>query len=916
MLSLKKSLLAVVLLVFIVSLFADRLVEFYIDWLWFGSQGLQSVMLTVVTAQYGFGILAGLLFFLVTFGPLKSAYSKTQHLPVVISDRIRREIPLMAFIAANLKPLIFFIPLGLSVMTGTVMAQEWDVIMMWLNKVPFNQFDPIFKKDYSFYLFALPLLSIAHAVFWEALFVLAIGLGIIYFFKRSVYAVPAWASFSPEARRSFSLLAMLAFLLLAFGYYLDRFYLLTKGTGVVAGVSFAAYYGRLPVLNLLIGLSILGAIISLLNVYKDGMRKVILVAVGLGIIHIGGSFYPVILKKFIVDPNELIKETPFIEHTIAGTRLAYGLADVESNELTGSASLTADIIRKNAPTTENIRLWDQEPLLESLAQIQEIRTYYKFVSADNDRYTINGTYRQTLLSPRELQSNSLPNRTWINEHLTFTHGYGLSLSPVNLVTQEGLPVLFVKDIPPHSSADLKVTRPEIYFGELTNEYVFVDTGTKEFDYPEGEKNVYKNYEGKGGVPVSSIVRKALLALRFKTMKILFAEDITSQSRVLMYRNITEMAEKVAPFLQLDHDPYLVISEGRLFWIYDAYTTSDQFPYSQKLPTERFGNYIRNSVKIVIDAYNGTMDFYVADPSDPIILTYCKIFPHLFKDLKTMPEDLRKHIRYPSDMFTIQTYIYATYHMSSPQVFYNKEDQWEIPRVDERIMQPYYTIMKLPNKDHEEYILMLPFTPRGKSNLSAWMVARSDAEHYGKLVVYAFPKQKLVYGPSQITARINQDAEISRLISLWDQRGSKVIQGTLLVIPIEESLIYVRPLYLKAETGNKIPELKRVIVGYEDQIAMEPTLEQALDKIFSGLQLIPKSDRGETPDIKTSVPETSATSEGKVVLKQSDYLKIKEYYQRALKSQQEIDSAVGNYKKELQTLGEILESADKPKEKTR
>jgi uncharacterized membrane protein (UPF0182 family) len=390
----------------------------------------------------------------------------------------------------------------------------------------------------------------------------------------------------------------------------------------------------------------------------------------------------------------------------------------------------------------------------------------------------------------------LPNRTWINEHLTFTHGYGVSLSPVNQVTPEGLPVLFIKDIPPQSEVDLKVERPEIYFGELSNDHVFVNTDTKEFDYPQGEKNVYKNYEGEGGFPVGSFVRKAILAARFKSLEILFSDDIHGESRVLMYRRIQDRVRMVAPFLELDRDPYLVVSEGRLLWMYDAYTVSDQFPYSKRIKLGSNDlNYIRNSVKIVIDAYEGSMKFYIADSEDPIILTYRKIFPDLFKDMNEMPEDLRKHIRYPEDLFSIQTWLYSVYHMKTAQVFYNKEDQWEVPIVDEEPMQPYYTIMKLPGKEKEEYILMLPFTPQGKSNLSAWMVARSDGEDYGKLIVYTFPKQKLVYGPNQIVARINQEAEVSRQISLWDQKGSRVMQGTLLVIPIEESLIYVRPLYL-------------------------------------------------------------------------------------------------------------------------
>ncbi len=889
------------------AMFAGKIVEFYFDLLWFRSQGLESVLWTIVGSQLGFGALIGAFFFLLTYGFLGSAFRKTQHLPVALTEEFRREMPFLDLIASNLKPLAFAVPLVLSLMAGFVAGQRWDIFLKFLNRVPFNQADPIFGLDYSFYLFTLPLLSMVKNILVEGLAVSAIGTGVVFFFKRSFYLGPRGPQLAPEARKTLSLLAGFASVLLAFIFYLDRYRLMTNGSGVVSGIGYADYHGRLPLLSLLVILSLLAAIVCFVNMFQQGLRKIALAGAVLGIAYLGGNFYPALLKKFVVDPNELIKETPFIEHTIAGTRLAYGLSNIETNVLTGAASLTSESVRKNAVTIENVRLWDQEPLLDTLGQIQEIRTYYQFAAVDNDRYTIDGTYRQTLLSPRELLSSSLPNRTWINEHLTFTHGYGVSLSPVNMVTPEGLPVLFIKDIPPRSVADLKVTRPEIYFGEIAHDYVFVDTGTKEFDYPEGEKNVYRNYEGTGGIPVGSFLRKVLMAVRFKTLKILFSEDIGGKSRVLMYRNIAEMAGKAAPFLQLDRDPYLVISkEGRLLWLYDAYTTSSNFPYSQKLPIQGFGNYVRNSVKIVIDAYEGTMNFYVADPADPVLLTYRAIFPGLFKDMKEMPADLRKHIRYPSDLFSIQTFIYATYHMTTPQVFYNKEDQWEIPQIDNRPMQPYYTIMKLPNKEHEEYILMLPFTPRGKSNLSAWMVARSDDEHYGTMAVYTFPKQKLIYGPNQIVARINQDAEISRMISLWDQRGSQVIQGNLLVIPIEESLIYVRPLYLKADAG-KIPELKRVIVGYEDQIAMEPTLEEALGKIFDGLQLPSRRERIEAATERPS-PAESPPAKGGITLSPPDYQRIKEYFQRAMKSQEELDKAMAGYRKELQSLGEILEGA--------
>ncbi len=904
----KKWLFILAGVVVIGSLFADKIIVFYIDLLWFEHLGFEAVLWTTVGAQLGLGLLMAVLFFAFTYFILRSIYNKTSHLPILLSDQVKRELPFLNLMASNLKPLILLGPLVIAAMTGFVMSQKWDTLLKFINAVPFDQVDPIFGRDYSFYLFHLPLWLLIKSVLWEGLVVVAIGVGLIYFFKRFVYLGPKGVVILPEARRILLLLAAFFFLLMAADFYFQRFGLLTDGNGTVTGIGYADDFGRLPLLVIMSWVAILGAVLSVLSIFAGGFKKVVFTAGGLAILFFGGNVYPTILQKLVVDPNELIKETPYIEHTIAGSLRGYGLDQIENHGLEGSAPLTAENIKANAATIDNIRLWDEEPLLDTLGQIQEIRTYYQFHSVDNDRYMIDGVYRQTLLSPRELLASNLPNRTWINEHLTFTHGYGIAMTQVNQATPEGLPVLLIKDIPPQSSVDLVVTRPEIYFGELPNDHVFVNTGTKEFDYPEGEQNVYTNYQGKGGVTIGSFIRKVILAVRFKTMKILFSQDIENESRVLMYRNITERVQKVVPFLRLDNDPYLVISTGRLFWIYDAYTVSDQFPYSETIPG--FGNYVRNSVKIVIDAYDGSMNFYIADPKDPIILTYRDIFPNLFKDLGEMPEDLRKHIRYPSDLFSIQTFIFATYHMKTPQVFYNKEDQWEIPEIDGEIMQPYYTIMKLPSKEKEEYILMLPFTPMGKANLSAWMVARSDGDHYGKLVVYTFPKQKLIYGPNQIVARINQDAEVSRQISLWDQRGSSVIQGNLLVIPIDEGLIYVRPLYLKADAG-KIPELKRVIVGYEDTIAMERTLDEALHKIFGGL-MEKKQDVGSE---KPELPLASIASGEDVVLNQSDYMKIKRIFDRVMGSQAELDRSLANYKMDLQSLGKVLEAAEAGKEET-
>jgi hypothetical protein len=627
-------------------------------------------------------------------------------------------------------------------------------------------------------------------------------------------------------------------------------------------------------------------------------NRLVLAAVGLYVLVVVAQWiYPASIQRFVVEPNEVVKETPYILNNIAATRKAYGVDHVEERALTGENTLAIADIQQNAPTINNVRLWDREPLLDTFSQIQEIRTYYEFISVDVDRYAINGEYRQVMLSPRELSSELLPNRSWLNERLVFTHGYGLTLGPVNRVTPAGLPVLFIKDLPPVSDIDLNVERPEIYFGELPNEYVIVQTRQQEFDYPSGDDNVFTTYAGQGGVRVNSLFRKFMFALRFGSMDILLSNDITPDSRMLFYRDIRQRVQRVAPFLRYDSDPYVVISsDGRLYWICDAYTVSDRYPYAE--PTPGVGNYIRNSVKVLIDAYNGLLRFYLADPSDPLIQTSARIFPELFIPLDQMPADLRAHVRYPSDLFRIQTRLYSTYHMKNPQVFYNREDQWEIPiymtEGKEQEMEPYHTIMKLPGEPKEEFILMLPFTPRKKDNLAAWMVARNDSGHYGKLVVYEFPKQKLIFGPRQVSARISQDPEISRQISLWDQRGSQVILGRLIVIPIEESLIYVQPLYLRAETG-KIPELKRVIVAYQNEIAMEETIEHSLARIFQGPPLA-------EPDVVESQPAEAAAAP---LATASDRLaaQAKQHYDRAQEALRAGDWA--RYGEEIKRLGEVL-----------
>ena len=698
-----------------------------------------------------------------------------------------------------------------------------------------------------------------------------------------------------------AVLGSLLFLVLAFNTFVGMHAVLTSTAGLVAGATYTDIHARLPAMKLQIALAVVAAALILANIF---VRRGMLVVSGIGAYLVaavvGGAVYPALLHKFVVAPNELVKETPYIKLNIAATRRGFGLAAVEERNISGQTGLGREDVEKNVATIRNIRLWDHRPLLDTFSQVQEIRTYYDFTTVSNDRYLINGEYRQTMLSPRELSSDSIPTKNWINETLTFTHGYGLTLGPVTQVTPEGLPVLLVKDIPPVSTAaEIKITRPEIYYGKLSSSHVIVNTKSKEFDYPAGEDNVFTEYAGAGGVKIDSLLRKLAFAAHFGSMKLLLSNDITGASRVLYHRTIAERVGRVLPFLRLDSDPHMVVTDaGRLVWMYDAYTVSERFPYSQ--PVGGGVNYIRNSVKITVDAYDGSLRFYIADPVDPIAKTIANVFPGVLHPIGEMPEDLRRHIRYPLDIFGVQTAVYSTYHMEDPQSFYNREDQWEIPVMgaegQREAMEPYYTIMKLPGEKKEEFILMIPFNPKKKDNLSAWMVARSDGEDYGKMVVYRFPKDRLVYGPKQIVARINQDTEISRQVSLWDQRGSQVMQGTLLVIPIENSLIYVQPLYLRAETG-KIPELKRVIVAYENKIAMEETLERALARIFGeSAGADAGRDRGGHRRLAAAASRPPA-AEGDLAAR------AQEHYDRAMKAQREGNWAL--YGEEIGRLGEII-----------
>ncbi len=894
-------LLAVALLVIFAGLtFA---VDMYFDFLWFQHLGKLTVFTTALYAKSILGcvtLLSLFMFFYLNLwyanrGPgliqlgiptptgQITAYTFSQ-------DLIRRGAGILSFVVA-----LFF---------ALKESDNWEIVWRWIYQVPFNVKDPVFGRDVSFYFFTLPIWEQIVAIGTTACLLAGVGVLVLYHFKGAI----SMRGLRTAGRRGrvgahLSLLAALLFLLLSADAYLSRFQVLNATHEVFSGASYTDLHARVPLLGVLAVCALIGAVLWIYNLFATNNRA----AIGAVLLYFAALFagwiYPALLEKFVVEPNQLDREFPQIQHNIEGTLAAYGLANVEDRSLSGDKALTPQDIANNAATIHSIRLWDHQPLLDAFSQIQEIRTYYDFITVDNDRYRLNGEMQQMMLSPRELNSESLPERNWINEHLSYTHGFGLTLGPVNRVTNEGLPVLLVKDIPPRSDNPVfSITRPEIYFGELTKGYVVTNTGQEEFDYPSGESNVYSTYNGSGGVAVKSFLRKLLFAVYFKDANIVLSPLLTNQSRFLYFRDLKTRLSRIAPFLVLDQDPYLVISGGRLRWIQDAYTTGDRYPYST--PSRDVGNYIRNSVKMVMDAYDGTVDLYVADPADPLIQVYQRIFPGIFRPISEIPSDLRAHLRYPEDIFRIQTYVYSVYHMANPQVFYNKEDLWQIPVIAsgsaEVPMSPYYTIMKLPLERQEEFILMLPFTPGRKDNLSAWMVARSDGEHYGQLVVYRFPKQKLVYGPKQIVARINQDAEISRQISLWDQHGSQVIQGTLLVIPIEEALLYIRPLYLRAESG-KIPELKRVIVAYENQIAMEETLEGSIERIFKGTLLASPSFQTTPPPAAPVAAEAPSQDTG--LIRQA-----RDTYDRAVQAQRQGDWA--KYGEELKKLGTILEELSK------
>jgi len=846
-----RGILIAIAIVIVVLLFSARsLLSYYVESLWFGSLGYAGVFwkslrlewsIFAIFAIVSFAVLYGwVLILLRTTGPeIRSAST------IVLGPRVIH-IPLDRVMRIGGLLLALFI----AILSGASMSSEWPRFALYWYHHPAagSVVDPIFGRSIGFYLFTLPA--------WDYVSGWLLTMGILLCVAAAFFVLVSGGSRLTQRSESSTPLhwgaisVPVAFLLLvlAFREYISRFELLLQDHTIFSGITYTDAHVMLGGMLAITVALIVGAAIAAINFVAPPRLRWIVIAPMPAIacfivMQLVGSY----VSSFIVKPNQLVREQPFIQHNIEFTRQAYALDRMAQVEFPAETEIAAADPDHNQSTLQNIRLWDWHALQDTLRQIQEIRTYYDFPDVDIDRYAINGQMRQVMLAARELNLDKLPvsSRNWINDKLIYTHGYGVTMNAVNGFTAEGLPTLYLSNMPIQSTVPgLNVSQPEIYFGQLTDDDVYVKTLQKEFNFPQGETNSLTSYDGTGGIPLGGFLRRILISFdRGDLGKVPFSDDIKPDSRLLMRRNVSERVRALAPFLTFDSDPYIVIGDnGRLYWIIDAFTTSETYPYATHYPLgDGQINYMRNSVKAVIDAYNGTTTLYVFEPKDPVIDAYRAIFPSLFKDASQMPQDLRRHVRYPEQLLSLQARVYGLYHMSDPQVFYNREDLWtvasEVGLGDSggqvtQAMEPNYVLMKLPGEAQMEYVAILPFTPANRNNLIGWIAGRSDGENYGKAIVYDFPKTRLVDGPMQIEARIDQNAQLSGQLTLWNQQGSHVRRGTLLVIPCGKALLYAEPIYLQAER-SPMPELRLVVLALQDKLAYGPTFESALQSLFAG-----------------------------------------------------------------------------------
>ena len=822
-----------------------------VDYWWFGALGYAPVYTRILFTKIGLWWLG----FAVAFGATACGFLLAQRVagPRLLTDYQWRGVSLsLAAVRTLVNAVCWSGAVVVGLIGGSASVALWHRVLLFLNRVPFDSVDPIFGHNIGFYVFVFPLAvyvrGMLQVLAWVSLVAAA-----LYYLATGTLVVGRTPLLPRRAFSHLSKTAGLIFVLVAAGYFLDRYALLYSTQGVSFGAGYTDVHARLPACWVMVAAS-LGVSLVFFAVGSAARLKLMAVSVAVwaGCLVLAQGLAPQFLQWARVGPNELRLEQPYIANTITQTRKAYKLDAVREVQYPVKEDLRYEEVLAEHLTIKNVRLWDWRPLRQTYRQLQAIRSYYDFNDVDVDRYELDGSYTQALLSVRELRHDKLPPeaQTWINLRLQYTHGYGLCLSPVNESTEDGLPVLIVKDIPPQAPPELELQQPRIYYGQSTSDYVFVSTGTEEFDYPMGDRNVRRSYDGGGGVRMDGFWRKLVFALQFRDMKILLSSELVEGSRVMFRRLISGRIARVAPYLLVaDVDLYPVVHDGRIYWMQDAYTRSSLYPYSEPARDRRL-NYIRNSVKVVVDAYEGDMTFYVADETDPLVQAYAKMFPEVYRPISEMPPGLRKHVRYPLGLFGLQAAKYATFHMRDPQTFYNQEDPWEVAMEEyggqKQRVESYYIVMRLADSETAEFLVMLPFTPKGKDNMIAWLAGRCDGDHYGELVAYMFPKGKVVSGPLQVENWIDQDPDISQQLTLWGQGGSSVIRGNLLVIPIAGGILYVEPLYIRA-AGGGVPQLKRVITAYGMRVAMAPNLAESLRALFGkGVVAQPEAAPEEAP----------------------------------------------------------------------
>lgn len=940
----------VVILVLIVLFLS--LIGFITDFLWFRELGYVSVFLKKLITQLEIGIPTFIVITFLAYVYLKflkrGYFKKVESTEETNHKRLNLISWGMAIVFAVL-------------VTFVSVTQLWFEILKFANSTGFDVSDPLFNLDVSFYVFKLAFIKELNQILIGVIIAFAI-LTLLYYavllsvrtpqmfeekeepfeeepftggsdngprtgfdnvtdmfgkFGEAFTGKKSGMNRAPRRRKQFDdknfmhlisiaekqliIVGILFFVMVAINFFLKQFDLLYGHTGTVYGAGFRDVNITLWVYRILMVLSVLAAIAFAIGISKRKFKTAVILPVIMIVVGLVGAGAGTLIQNLVVSPDEINKESKYLERNIEYTRYAYDLGEVTVKPFAANNDLNSGDITNNMETISNIRINDYEPAEKFYNQTQSIRQYYTFNDVDVDRYMVNGEYTQTFQSAREIDEEKISD-TWLNKHLKYTHGYGLTLSRVDKVTSSGQPDMLIDSIPPISDVEeIQINRPEIYFGEKTDNYILVNTNEEEFDYPDGDNNKYATYEGDAGIKLN-MLNKMMFSIRERSLKLLVSSNIDSDSRIVINRNIEDRVQKIMPYLEYDSDPYIVTADGKLYWMLDAYTTSTRYPYSEPFDETNNTNYIRNSVKVVIDAYNGTTNYYLVDDKDPIANTFKEIYPKLFKDFKEMPESLQAHIRYPNVLFNIQANVYKKYHMTDVKVFYQKEDMWdvadEIYGTKETAMTPNYYIMKLPGEKNAEFVNSIPYTPKDKKNMTGLLVARNDGDNYGQLVLYQLPKSKIIYGPMQIEAQIDQNTEISKEFSLWDSAGSNYSRGNMFVIPIEDSLLYVEPVYLEAKNSS-IPEVKRVIVAYGDQIAYESTLTEALNSLFG------EGSAKESPGSNDAEAQNSQQSDD--TLSQAELAaKAQEAFNNAEKAQKDGDWAkYGQYLDELQKYLNLL-----------